>query len=312
MVSPVAEKLITAMRARKAAGLGISGQMDVERLRAEYREMGARSGRADGVEIVPAPGVSCPASWLRPGAAGSTTATMLYLHGGGYAIGGLDSHTPMATHIARASGCDVLLLDYRLAPEHRFPAAVDDAVAAYRWLLDGGVDPSATVIAGDSAGGGLTIATLLRLRDEGTQLPAAAVAISPWADLELAESVAREAADADPMVDQVSLRWMRDLYVGDADHGHPFATPLNGDLHGLPPVLIQVGEHEVLLSDSRRLAEAIRGAGGEVELEEWPGMFHVWHFFAGAMPEADAAVDALGRWVHQQLEGASPRSSTDV
>lgn len=311
MVSPVAQKLITAMHARKAAGLGISGQMDVERLRAEYREMGARSTRAEGVEIVPAAGPSCPASWIRPGAAGSKAGTILYLHGGGYAIGGLDSHTAMASHIARASGCDVLLLDYRLAPEHRFPAAVDDAVAAYRWLLDTGVDPSATVIVGDSAGGGLTIATLLRLRDEGTQLPAAAVAISPWADLELSENFEREAADADPMVDEVSLRWMRDLYLGDADPRHRLATPLNGELHGLPPVLIQVGEREVLLSDSRRLAEAIRRAGGEVQLEEWPGMVHVWHFFAGAMPEAGEAVDALGEWVRQQLASAT-RRSTDV
>lgn len=312
MISPVAEKLIAAMRARKAAGLGISGQMDVERLRAEYREMGARSARADGVAIVPATGLSCPASWIRPDAAGRTTGTMLYLHGGGYVIGGLDSHTPMATHIARASGCDVLLLDYRLAPEHRFPAAVDDAVAAYRWLLHGGVDPSTAVVAGDSAGGGLTIATLLRLRDEGTQLPAAAVVISPWADLELSETSVREEADADPMVDDVSLRWMRDLYLAGVDPRDPLATPCNGDLHGLPPVLIQVGEHEILRSDSRRLAESIRGAGGKVELEEWPGMVHVWHFFAGTMPEADSAVSAMGTWIQDELAKVSTRGSTDV
>lgn len=274
--------------------------------------MGARSSRAEGVEIVPAEGPSCPASWLRSATADGTTGTMLYLHGGGYVIGGLDSHTPMATHIARATGCDLLLLDYRLAPEHRFPAAVDDSAAAYRWLLDQGTDPATVAIAGDSAGGGLTVATLLRLRGDGTPLPAAAVAISPWADLELRESVAREAADADPMVDEVSLRWMRDMYLGEHARSDPLASPLNGDLHGLPPVLVQVGEHEILLPDARRLAASLERAGGEVELQESPGMFHVWHFFAGAMPEADAAVGALGTWVRQQLDRASSRRSTDV
>lgn len=236
---------------------------------------------------------------------------MLYLHGGGYVIGGLESHTAMATHIARASACDVLLIDYRLAPEHRFPAAVDDAVAAYRWLLEQGTDPGTLVIGGDSAGGGLTVATLLRLREEGAPLPAAAVVISPWADLELAET-SREGADADPMVDVVSLRWMRDLYMGDADPRDPCATPLNGELHGLPPILVQVGEHEILLSDSRRLAASIRRAGGEVELQEWPGMVHVWHFFAGAVPEADSAVDSLGTWVRDRIATMSTRRTTDV
>jgi cytochrome P450/acetyl esterase/lipase len=310
VLSPVAQKLIGAMHARKAAGQGISGQTDVERLRAEYREMGARSRRPDCVEIVPAEGPSCPASWIRPDS--TRTGTMLYLHGGGYVIGGLESHTAMAAHIAQATGCDVLLLDYRLAPEHRFPAAVDDATEAYRWLLDRGIDPATVVVAGDSAGGGLTMATLLRLRAEGVPRPAAAVLISPWADLELTEGPAREQADSDPMVDEVTLRWMRDLYLGEHDRADPLATPLHGELDDLPPVLIHVGEHEILLSDSRRLAESLERAGGEVELLEWPGMFHVWHFFAGAMPEADAAVDALGRWVRQRLERASSRSSTDV
>ena len=312
MVSLVAEKLIAAMHARKAAGLGISGQMDVDRLREEYREMGARSSCADGVEIVPVDGLSCPASWIRPATASSTTGTIVYLHGGGYTIGGLDSHTPMATHIALAAGCDLLLLDYRLAPEHRFPAAVDDAAAAYRWVLDRGTDPATVAVAGDSAGGGLTIATLLRLREDGTPLPRAAVAISPWADLELIEERSGEPADADPMVDDVALRWMRDMYLGEHDSGDPLATPLNGDLHGLPPILIQVGEREILLSDARRLATSLEQAGGEVELQEWPGMVHVWHFFAGAMPEADAAVAALGMWIRQQLASASSGRFTDV
>src|SRR5216683_1566258 len=226
---------------------------------------------------------------------------ILYLHGGGYVIGSINTHRSLAGRISRAAKARVLLIDYRLAPEHPFPAAVDDSVAAYRWMLASGLKPARIAIAGDSAGGGLTIATLVAIRDAKLPLPAAGVGLSPWVDLEGIGESMQTKASVDPMVQRAGLLEMAKLYLGGKDARSPLAAPLYADLTGLPPLLIQVGDAETLLDDSNRLAQRARAAGVQVKLEVWPEMIHVFQLFAGFLPEGQQAVDGLGQFISQQL-----------
>lgn len=250
------------------------------------------------IEAVSANGV--PAEWnSTPGAEASRA--MLYLHGGGYVAGSLLSHRSMVAEAGRAAGLRCLALDYRLAPEHPFPAAVEDAVAGYRYLLDQGFAPSRIAIGGDSAGGGLTAATLVALRDQGLPMPACAWLISPWVDLEsTGESMASKAA-SDPMVQKPYLLEIADLYLGVAKPRTPLASPLHAALHGLPPLLIQVGAAETLLDDAVMFA---RRAGAEdvaVTLEIWPEMIHVWHLFHPQVAAGRKALAAAGDFVRCHL-----------
>jgi phosphinothricin tripeptide acetyl hydrolase len=240
-----------------------------------------------------------PAEWLRPPAAVAGR-VVLYLHGGGYVIGSPRSHRHLAAAIASAGAANALLLDYRLAPEHPFPAAVDDAVAAYRWLLDQGIAPRHVVIGGDSAGGGLTVATLLALRDASVPLPAGGVCISPWVDLTCSGESYRTKAEADPIVKRGPIEEMARAYLGDRDRRAPLASPLFADLRGLPPLLIHVGSEEVLLDDAVQLSERARQAGVTATLEVWDEMIHVWHWFLPMLDEAQAAVDSIGRFVRAE------------
>ena len=252
------------------------------------------------VERVTAPAV--PAEWLRPPSAASGR-VVLYLHGGGYVIGSPRSHRHLAAAIATAAGSSALLLEYRCGPEALFPAAVDDAVAAYRWLLDQGVSAGGIAIAGDSAGGGLTVATLLALRDAGLALPAAGVCISPWVDLTCSGASYATKAVADPIVKRAGVDEMARAYLGAADRRTPLASPLFADLRGLPPLLIQVGSEEVLLDDSVQLAERARAAGVDTTLEVWDQMIHVWHWFLPLLDEAEEAVAAVGRFAGARMIG---------
>lgn len=237
-----------------------------------------------------------PGEWIvPPGAANDRV--ILYLHGGGYVMGSINTHRAMVARIARAGQARALAIDYRLAPEHPFPAAVDDATAAYRWLVAQGYKPGKIVVAGDSAGGGLALATLLALRDAGTPLPAAGVGISPWTDMEgTGDSVTTKAAK-DPMVQKDGLLSMAKMYVGEQDPKAPLASPLHADLRGLPPLLLQVGEAEILLDDATRVAERAKAAGVNVDLEVWDDMMHVWHVFAKILPEGQQAIDKIGKFV---------------
>ncbi|MFQ5699856.1 MAG: alpha/beta hydrolase [Myxococcota bacterium] len=247
-------------------------------------------------EAVDAGGV--PAEWLAaPGA--SPSRVILYLHGGGYVIGSIATHRSLLSRLSRASGARGLSVGYRLAPEHPFPAAVEDATTAYRWLLASGVSPGSVVVAGDSAGGGLTLATLLALRDAGDRLPAAAVCMSPWTDLEGTGASAQPGGADDPLLDLEGLREMGRHYAG-SDLTHPLAAPLHADYAGLPPILIQVGTREILLDDSRRVAERARKAGVDLTLDVWDGLIHVWQMF-GAMgvPESDQAIEKIGEFVRK-------------
>ncbi len=226
---------------------------------------------------------------------------ILYLHGGGYVVGSLNTHRDLAGRLGRAAGARVLLIDYRLAPEHRHPAAVDDATAAYRWLLARDLAPARLAVAGDSAGGGLTIATLLALRDAGAPLPAAGVCFSPWVDME-ATGESMTSITTDPMLNRASILHFARFYLGDTvDPRTPLAAPLHADLHGLPPLLIQASRHEVLRDDATRIAAKARAAGVECELELTDEVPHVWQAFAAILPEAREALDRAGAFLRRRL-----------
>ncbi|MGH2586201.1 MAG: alpha/beta hydrolase [Dehalococcoidia bacterium] len=272
----------------------------LEEMRAGFEAMGQPAPADVRCEPVDAGGV--PAEWIVPPNADDDR-VILYLHGGGYVIGSIDTHREMIARIARAAGCRSLALDYRLAPEHPFPAAVDDAVAGYHWLLAAGFRPERIIIAGDSAGGGLTLATLVALLDGGDPLPATAVCLSPWVDLEgIGESMTGK-ADVDPMVQQPGLLQMAQWYLGGADPRTPLAAPLYAGLTGLPPLLIQVGTSETLLDDATRFTDRARDAGVDVTLEPWEEMIHVWQLFP-TLPEAHQAVERIGGFVRERTAAA--------
>jgi acetyl esterase/lipase len=245
-----------------------------------------------------------PAEWFHPpGVAGD--AVLLYLHGGGYTLGSIESHRELVSQLAVAVDAKALAIDYRLAPESRFPAQVHDALGSYRWLLERGTLPSRVVIAGESAGGGLTMATLVSLRDAGEPLPAAAVAISPWVDL-ASDSASVHANARYDYVSHETLRAMARNYVDDTDLRNPLASPLYADLRGLPPLLVQAGGAEALLDDSRRLYDRAREAGVDVTLEIEEDMIHVWHMLGSLHPSARGAIARIGEFARRHL---SPRGS---
>lgn len=214
--------------------------------------------------------------------------TVLYLHGGAYAIGSPSVYREYMAQMARQWRAQIAVIDYRLAPEHPFPAALDDAIAAYQSLLESGVAASDLVVAGDSAGGGLSLACVLKARELGLPLPAAIVVVAPWADLTISGESMRQGRD-DMLITERLQAAARD-YLGGAAPTTPLASPLHADLRGLPRTLIQVTDTEILYSDSIRLDEALRAAGVPSELRVWKGLWHVWPLFAGKLPEADAAL----------------------
>ncbi len=245
-------------------------------------------------EKVSASGVD--AEWIAaPGAAADRI--ILHLHGGGYVIGSINTHRAMVSRIARASNARALLIDYRLAPEHPFPAAVEDAIVAYKWLLAQGYKPARIVVAGDSAGGGLTLALLLAIRDANLPMPAGAVPISPWTDLEGTGESVRTRAARDVMVTQEDLAHSAKQYYGTHDPKDPLVSPVQANFRGLPPMLIHVGDAEILLDDATRVAKRAKLDGVDVELEVWDDMPHVWHVFAKILPEGQQAIDKIGKFV---------------
>jgi acetyl esterase/lipase len=243
-----------------------------------------------------------PAAWFGPPDP-LPHAAVLYLHGGAYIMGSIDSHAGLTSSLARRSSVACLSLDYRLAPEHRFPAQLEDALAAYHWMMDThNIPASRIVLAGDSAGGGLVLSTLCAVRDAGLPLPAAAVCISPWVDLEGLGDSAVTKVEADPMLRIGDLAPFRRLFLGNAHPRDPRAAPLYADLTGLPPLLIQVGENEILLDDATRIATRAREAGVDVTIEVWPGMVHVWHLFAPILDEGQEAINGIAEFVQGRIE----------
>jgi len=228
---------------------------------------------------------------------GAAAGWILYFHGGGYVIGSPTTIRALAANLVAATGRRVVTVDYRLAPEHPCPAAVDDAVAAWAWLLGRGVDPAAAVFAGDSAGGGLTVAAMVAARDRGLPLPAAGVCLSPWVDLTLSGRSLDDNAAGDPEVNRHKLTRMAQDYLGGADPRTPLASPVFADLTGLPPLLIQAGTAEALADDARLLAAAAGKAGVDATLELYRDMIHVWHAFAPGLPEATATLKRITAWL---------------
>ena len=230
---------------------------------------------------------------------------LLYFHGGAYVLGSADDSAGLASDVARRAGVRAISVDYRLAPEHPFPAAVDDAVAAYRALLDSGTPSSAIAFVGESAGGGLVAATLAALGDAGLPQPACAAVFSPWADLTVSGNSAVGKAKADPALSPEALRTRARDYLRDADPGTPLASPIFADLTGLAPLLIQVGSHEVLLDDAVRLAARAGEHDVAVRLQVWPGVPHVFQAFAALLDEAGAALDEAAAFLRAGLRSAA-------
>jgi len=298
MPSKEHESVVQALR--NLPSLGSGDDFDLAAARASMAAMTADPQLPDGVEFEKTLAADVPVEWVALPAS-DPTKTVLYLHGGGYVLGSIDTHKGLGSRIAEAAGTRALMVEYRLAPETPFPGAVEDSTTAYRFLLDQGVAPEQIVIGGDSAGGGLTLATLVSLKEQGQPLPGAAFALSPWVDLEgLGDSMQTRAA-ADPMVQKEGLVRMGSLYLADADPKTPLAAPLHADLSGLPPILIQVGTAETLLDDSIRIAERLRAAGVAVELQQYEDLIHVFQAFAPIVPESLEAIAKIGAFVKSQL-----------
>jgi len=277
--------------------------------RARLERLGGAIAAADGVRIVPEQIDGLYAEWLVPAGAAEDE-VVLYLHGGAYTAGSCASHRNAVSHIARAAGIRLLMPEYRLAPEHPFPAALEDGLAAYRWLLERGTDPRKVILAGDSAGGGLALAVMVAARDEGMPLPGAASLISAWTDLAATGGSLKSRNAKDPWFDADEIAPMARNYHQDTDPRHPLVSPLYASLEGLPPLMLQVGDHEVLLNDSTRVAEKAREAGVDVTLRLWPGMWHVWHFFVGRMPEAKQAILEMAAFMEARM-AAGRKSAGD-
>jgi acetyl esterase/lipase len=258
--------------------------------RASQEKAGA-GGRATrfrrGVQFDPLTVAGVPAEWATP--ADATGEAILYLHGGGYCLGSINASRDLIARLAQATRRRVLAIDYRLAPENPFPAALEDALAACDWLRQQGVAPSRLLLAGDSAGGGLAVATLIALRDADLPLPAGAICFSPWVDLALTGPSAHSGAVADPMLTASILARYAAACAGETPLTHPLLSPLYADLRGLPPLLIQVGTREILLDDAVRLARRAEEAGVSVALQKWEGLFHVFQF-APFLPESRQAL----------------------
>lgn len=245
-----------------------------------------------------------PAEWSATPVADARS-VLLFLHGGGYASGSIASHRAMVAEAGRQAGARTLAPEYRLAPENPFPAALHDALATYRFLVSSGIEPGRIVIGGDSAGGGLTLATMLSLRDAGEALPACAWCISPWTDLEMTGRSIIGKADVDPMIQKDYLQGLATAYLHGQSARDPLISPLHADLHGLPPLLVQVGSAETLLDDSVRLAGAAGAADVAVRLEVYPEMIHVWPLFHQRLAAGRRALESAGRFMREHIGRAA-------
>ena len=273
---------------------------DLGERRKRLDALGAQYPLPADVEVEPVDANGVNAEWTStPGA--DPTRAIMFLHGGGYISGSLDSHRHMIAQAGREARARTLALDYRLAPEHPFPAALDDAIAGYRFLLSKGFEPGRIAIAGESAGGGLAVATLVSLREAGVALPACCWLSSPWTDLEVTGESMTSRASIDPLIQKDYLLELAKAYLGDTDPRTPLASPLYADLAGLPPMLVQVGSAETLLDDAVRIARVAGAADVRVTLEIWPDMIHAWHLFHPQVAAGRRALAAVGDFIRRWL-----------
>jgi acetyl esterase/lipase len=241
-------------------------------------------------------GGGIPGEWITSPEA--TSKTLLYLHGGAYALGSVNTHRALVARIAVAAKCSALAIDYRLAPENPFPAALEDSLAAYNWLIAEGLDPSHIILAGDSAGGGLAIATLLKLRDAGEPLPAGAFCFSPWLDLTLSSATLERNEKLDPMLKRSILEVYAKYYIGIDEDNNPYISPLQADLRGLPSIHLQTGSNEVLLDDSIRFYNKAQQAGVDISMRTWDDMFHVFQLIP-FLPQAAEALQQVAEFMNR-------------
>ena len=305
MASPRSVQIRTRLELKKQIAPLFDPSISVTTQRAELDKSGSRTVPLPGQQVEPVSAGGVPGEWVKVGTQAGTCQVLLYVHGGAFIAGSCLSSRSVAARLAETSELPVLTLNYRLAPEHPFPAAMEDAIAAYRWLLANGVQPHEMAMVGDSSGGNLVLATLLSLRDVGDPLPAAVVLLSPWVDLTESSASRSTHAEADPYLTPQFMQVAARCYLGEIDPQTSPASPLCGDLTSLPPLLIQVGTDEIFLDDSLQLAERVQAAGGSVTLEIWEGMWHVWHYFATLIPEGQQSFDQIGEFIRTQLDRAN-------
>ena len=280
----------------------------VTQMRSDWDAAFGSSTAPETCERVSAGGVG--GEWISP-ADTPLDKAILYFHGGGFRIGSVESHRDLIAQIARASGCRVLAINYRLAPEYRFPAALDDALTSYGWMLGQGLQPGSIAFAGDSAGGNLVLAAMLALRERGLPLPVAAMLMSPWTDLAATGTSYVSRAEADPIHQRPMILALAKNYLGgQGDPCDPLVSPLYADLAGLPPLLIQVGDRETVLDDSVMFADLARGAGVDVHLEVWDGMIHVFQMFGAELAEAHQAIASIAQFLNRHLHIKTKRASS--
>jgi monoterpene epsilon-lactone hydrolase len=282
--------------------LGRMDGMDLPTMRDLFEEWHLATIEPSGVTYEEVDAAGVPAVWADP-VDGASDRVLVFTHGGGFVVGSRHSHRKLAGHLAKAVGARALVIDYRRAPEHRFPAQIDDAVTVHGWLLDQGFTPEHIATVGDSAGGNLAVSTPLKLAALGKPLPAAVVALSPWLDMELSGETLDTNDGTDALVKRAVLQGMIDSFLsGPEGATDPFANPLLADYTGFPPVYISVGGHETLLDDARRLAELTEKAEIETVLDVVPEQQHVFHFCAGRAPEADDAIARIAAWLRPKLD----------
>jgi len=290
-----ARLLMLIMRVERFFNLSAT-ELDVAKDRADSENFAKIFKPLGKVDITRVDAGGVPAAWIVPSGL-ETERVILYAHGGSYNSGSITSHIPLTGNIALATKARLLAIDYRLAPEHPFPGAIEDALSAYRWLLAEGIPPRHIAVAGDSAGGGLVLALLLALRDEGLPLPACAAGLSSWTDLTCSGDSWKANAKSDFMLKLIPTLKSAEIYLREADPRTPLASPLFGDLTNLPPILLQVGSDEIILSDSVLFAEKARSAGVDVTLNVWKDMQHEWHYAASWLPEGRQAIARIGEFV---------------
>jgi monoterpene epsilon-lactone hydrolase len=300
MASEQARAVHEMLRAqRNAAAADATTAPTLAEQRALAERIGDSTTEPTGVTYADVDAGGVPAQWVTP--EGASTGVLVYFHGGGFCFGSMRSHRRLVGHLATAARCRALTVGYRLAPEHPHPAALDDALAAYRWLLDQGLEPGRIAVAGDSAGGGIAVALLVRARDEALPLPAAAVLMSPWVDLAMTGASVTTRVEVDVRQDPAGTRWCARQFLAGRDPRDPSASPLYADLTGLPPLYVQAGDRDILVDDALRLADKARHAGVDVLLDVFPEMLHAHQIWAGSMPEADDAVARVGAYLRSHL-----------
>ena len=299
MASPQSDIIKTLYSSWSAAAKD-NPDRSLEEMRAQFEHWGDITGEPGGVDYIEVDAGGVQAMWAIPKGAAADR-VLLCCHGGGYVVGSMFTHRKRFGHIAKACDARALIIDYRRAPEYPHPAQVEDAVKAYQWLLREGFDPAHIATTGDSAGGALCTTVLLALRDQGVQLPAAALPMSPWYDMEISGESIRLNAHLDCIAKEETVRGMAESYLGETSPKEPLANPLYADLQGLPPIYIQVGSHEALLDDSTRFEARARSAGVDVRLDVFEEMQHVFQFLAGTAPEADEAVQRMADWLRPRI-----------